>query len=211
MTVAGHHQTNHEERRARASHLIEQTKAFRQQEFSSSPGKAEKATWRDSTAKRTPQYNLRHEMITLLMRILCVRWVLVNAHWQQMPACMPHPLTPFKQIIISRDVPLIEWQVPMIRIRLPFTFQIWQIRNHADVQLQRHQKLICNGKIYDLHLPWRTLQLSFNRHSSVRVDACVWDGLQMMSGPMHGITADFWQIAVFDFIGVWPWNWCGIP
>lgn len=60
MTVAGHRQTRQEERRAPALHLIERTKAFRQRarEFSSSPGKPEKATWRDSAAKRTPpQYN----------------------------------------------------------------------------------------------------------------------------------------------------------
>lgn len=35
--------------------------------------------------------------------------------------------------------------------------------------------------------------------------------LHMTSGSKHGVTPDFWQIAVFDFIGIWPWDWCGIP
>lgn len=51
-----------------------------------------------------------------------------------------------------------------------------------DVQLQQHHKLICNGKIYDLHLARRKLQPS--------LDARAPDGLQMMSGSAHGTAAD---------------------
>lgn len=103
------------------------------------------------------------------MRIGCVCRVLVNVHWQQMPACLLNPLTPFKQIIIFRDIPLGEWQVLMIcAVRKSFTSQRWQIGHHPDVQLQLHQKPICNGKIYDLHLAWGKLQPSLNRRSSAR-------------------------------------------
>lgn len=84
--------------------------------------------------------------------------------------------------------------------------------NPLHVQLQLHQKLICRWKIFDLHVEWRTLQVSVNGGMPVaelRADAGVLDRLQMMSGRVHGITADFWQIAVFGFIGVWPWKWYG--
>lgn len=92
--------------------------------------------------------------------------------------CLPERLTHFKQIIIFRDV---HPQRTTGSHDVPSS-AVPKMTDGTDVQLQRHQKLICNGKIYDLHLARRKLQPS--------LDARVPDGLQMMSGPAHGIAED---------------------
>lgn len=147
MTVAGHRQSRQEEKRAPALHLTERTKAFRQQarEFSSSPGKPERATWRDRTAKRTPpqcgDFTTKTSPLSCCTLVnedsgACVGclWILSDSR------CLPQPLTRLKQFIISREV-------PVMCVRQPFPCQRWQIRDHPDVQLQPHQKPISNGKI----------------------------------------------------------------
>lgn len=83
-----------------------------------------------------------------------------------MPACLPHRLTHFKQIIIFRDV---HPQRMTGSHDTPLS-AVPKMTDGNDVQLRQHQKLICNGKIYDIHLARRSF------------DARVPDGLQMMSG-----------------------------
>lgn len=99
MTVAGHRQTRQEERRAPALYLIERTKAFRQRarEFSWSSWKPERATWRDSAAKRAPPHAITSawNQPTFMQHFVNEGGVLANARRQRMPACLPHPLTPF--------------------------------------------------------------------------------------------------------------------
>lgn len=84
----------------------------------------------------------QHSPDHLLIRFWCVLWVLVNSDWQQMP---PQRLTPLVQAIIFSDAPhRNKWQVPLMCIHQPACYQIW---NHLGVQLQLHQKLVCDGKL----------------------------------------------------------------
>lgn len=114
-------------------------------------------------------------------------------------ACLPHPLTPFKQIIIFRDVP------PSANDRFPCAF-VSRSRSKDDrsgiirmcsCSYIRSRSVMGKSMIYiwhDKNYSWAS-----NRHSSAR-----------RRRSCCGRTADdvrgSWQIAVFDFIGVWPWK-----
>lgn len=91
MTVAGHRQTRQEERRAPALHLIERTKASGTRPGNSAQAlESQRKPPGGQSSQRTQHNNFSPlSCSTLLMRIRCVRWVLVNTHWQQMPARLP--------------------------------------------------------------------------------------------------------------------------
>ena len=94
------------------------------------------------------------------MRIRCLLWMLVNTHWQQMPAFLHHPLTPFKQIIIFRDVP------PKRMTGFPWYAFISRSHSKDDRSGNHpHMQLQCNGKMRDLHLGWQKVRVSISRHS----------------------------------------------
>lgn len=75
-----------------------------------------------------------------------------------MPACLPHRLTHFKQIIIFRDA---HPQRVTGSHDTPLS-AVPEMTDGSDVQLQQHQKLIWDGKIYDTHLARRKLQPNFD-------------------------------------------------
>jgi len=152
MTVAGHHHTCQEKSLATALHLIECTLAFRQlaREFSSSPGKQQRVTWRDNAAKRAKNNNFLTKSApscnTLLMRIgASVRFLWVHTDSRCPSAWLLYPQIHFKQIVFSGMVPK-QMTVSHDKFQ-PFMFHCWQ-RNHSDVQQQLHQKLFWTGEIW---------------------------------------------------------------